>query len=134
VSLLRRPDKVQSREAFHAYVEGMLRSLNEALARPAIPYGPAVDGQGQEWENPTLEMFLEAMDAWMTDTGWTVHDRRESLVWTALSVPDGAYSGDEDDLRRYLADLRDWASDPALPEDQHWAPAALALRAGQGYE
>jgi hypothetical protein len=134
VNLLRRPDKVQSREAFHAYVEAMLRSLNEALARPVIPYRPAVDDQGIEWENTTLEMFLEAMDAWMTDTGWTVHDRRESLVWTALEVPYGVHAGDEYDLRRYLAHLRDWASDPALPEDQHWTPAALALSAGQGYE
>ena len=134
MNLLLRPDKIQSREGFRAYVEATLQSLNEALAQPTIPYAPAVDDHGSEWENTTLEMFLEAMDAWMTDTGWTSHDRRESLVWTALSVPYGVYSGDEDDLRRYLADLRDWASNPALPEAQHWAPAALALSAGRGYE
>jgi hypothetical protein len=134
VNLLRRPDKIQSREAFHAYVEAMCRSLNDALARPAIPNGPAVDDQGNRWENTTLETFLEAMDGWMSDTGWTVHDRRESLIWTALTVPHGEYSGDANDLRQYLADLRDWASNPALPIEQHWAPAAMALRAGQGYE
>lgn len=132
--LLRRPDKVQSREAFAAYVDAMLRSLDEALTRPAIPYGPAVDHEGIEWENTTLEQFLEAMDAWMTTTGWTERDRRESLVWTAPSVSYGEHRGDVDHRRRYLADLREWASNPALPEEQHWSPAAQALRAGQGYE
>jgi hypothetical protein len=110
----------------------MLQSLNEALASPAIAHRPAVDDQGNVWENTTLEMFLEAMSAWMTDTGWTAHDRRAAQVWTALSAHGGENAEDQDDLRRYLADLVDWASDPGLPEDQHWAPAALALRAGRG--
>ena len=120
-----RPDKIQSRDDFRVYVDAMLQSLTQALANPAIPYGPAVDDQGVRWENTRLDTFQESMDAWMEDWGWTEHDRTESLVWAALALTPGV-GGDEDDLRQYLAELRDWASNPTLAEDQQWTSAAQA--------
>jgi hypothetical protein len=134
VNLLHRPDKIESRDAFYAYVGAMLRSLDQALANPSDPYGPAVDDQGVEWENTTLSMFAEAMHAWMVDQGWTSHDRRESLVWAALGALPEEPTGDEEDLRGYLERLLGWASDETLDEDQHWRPAAQALAAGRSYE
>ena len=133
MSPLSRLGKVDSREAFAAYVEAMLKSLDQALSNPSLPYEPAVDDQGERWENTTLAGFLEAMEAWLTDAGWTVIDRRDSGVWAAI-LGTGDNGGDQDDLRRYLADLRDWASNPAVPGDQYWRPAAEALRAGRAYE
>jgi len=134
MNLLKHPDRIESRDAFLAYLEAMLRSLDQALAAPPIPWGPAVDDQGVRWENTRLGAFLDAMDAWLRDSGWTEHDRRASAVWARVSVKDIAFDGDEDDLRRYLTDLRDWASNPDLSGDQHWRPAAEALRAGRAYE
>ena len=133
VNLLHRPDKIDSRESFHRYVEAMHRSLEEAVATPSSPYGLAVDHQGVEWVNTRLDQFLEAMNAWMTDWGWTPIDQRDSPVWAALRVTE-PFAADEDGLRRYLADLRDWASNPDLARDQHWRPAAQALAAGRSYE
>jgi hypothetical protein len=132
MSLLSRPDKIDSRGSFAVYVEAMLESLDQALAAPPIPYGPAVDYKGIRWENTTLTAFLDSTDAWMRDSGWTELDRHGSLVWAALSN-NGVVEGDEADLRRYLSGLRDWASNPDLPSDQHWRPAAEALRAGRAF-
>jgi hypothetical protein len=112
----------------------MLRSLDQALSNPSSPYEPAVDDQGERWENTTLAGFLEAMDAWLRDSGWTLHDRRDSAVWAAILVSGDEFIGDKDDLRRYLMDLLDWASTPGLPAEQDWRPAAEALRAGRAYE
>ena len=134
MNLVLRPDKVQSRDDFRAFVDATLQSLTQALANPAIPYLPAVDDHGMKWENTRLDVFQEAMHAWMEDWGWTEHDRTESLVWAALALTPGELGGDDDDLRQYLADLRDWASDPTLSEDQHWTAAAQALAAGRAYE
>jgi hypothetical protein len=134
MNLLDHPDKIESRDAFRAYLDAMLHSLDQALAAPPIPYGPAVDHQGVRWENMTLGAFLGAMDAWMKDTGWTELDRRASAVWAALSGDDVAFDGDEDDLRKYLSGLRHWASNRDLPGNQDWRPAAEALRAGRAYE
>jgi hypothetical protein len=134
MNLLRRPDKVESRDAFRSYVEAMLESLDQALANPSIPYGPAVDDQGNGWENTTLTAFMGAMDAWMRDSGWTEHDRRDSAVWAALSLNEAESAGDEHDLRQYLTGLRDWVSRVDLVGDQHWRSAAQALSAGRVYE
>lgn len=134
MNLLLRPDKIESRDDFFAYLEALLRSLDQALAAPPIPYGPAVDDQGAEWENTTLARFQEAMDAWMNNAGWIVHDRRESAVLAVLSMHDVDIGGDEEDLRQYLVPLGDWASSADLPADQDWRPAAEALAAGRCYE
>jgi hypothetical protein len=134
MNLLRRPDKVESRAAFRSYVEAMIESLDQALANPSVPYEPAVDDQGDEWENTTLTAFMGAIYAWMRDSGWTEHDRRDSQVWAALLLNEAESAGDEDNLRQYLSDLRDWASKEDLIGDQHWLPAAQALAAGRAYE
>jgi hypothetical protein len=134
VRLLNRPDKLDSREAFHAYVEALGESLRQALANPSSPYGPAVDDHGMVWENTRLDHFMAAMDQWLEDVGWTPIDRRFSPVWTALARTRNDDAADEDALVRYLDDLRDWASNPELPTDQHWAAAGEALRAGRAYE
>jgi hypothetical protein len=62
--VLTRPDKVETREAFIAYVEAMLTSLDQALANPSVPNADAVDDHGVEWANTTMETFLAAMDTW----------------------------------------------------------------------
>src|SRR5688572_16141606 len=77
VSLLDRPDRIESREAFVAFLDAMLTSLDQAIRNPAIPYRHAVDDRGKEWKNTSLAGFLQAVDAWMTRTGWTELDRRE---------------------------------------------------------
>jgi hypothetical protein len=131
VSLHLRPDKVESLDAFRVYVDALRRSVDEALTLPAVPFRPTADVQGVEWENTTLTAFLEAMDAWFRETGWTAHDRRESTAWDVLALTDDVVTGDEDALREYLAGVRDRASGPGLPDDWHWQPVARALAAGR---
>jgi hypothetical protein len=131
VDVLTRPDKVETREAFVAYLEAMLTSLDQALANPRVPYANAVDDHGVEWSNTTQGTFLEAMDAWITAWGWTALDRAESTVWSAVVPTDTDFVGDEHELRRYLASIRDWAMSHALGDDEHWRPAAQALAAGR---
>jgi hypothetical protein len=131
VDVLSRPDKVETREAFVAYIEAMLTSLDQALANPRVPHANAVDDRGIEWSNTTRGTFLEAMDAWMTAWGWTALDRAESKVWSAVVPTGGDFVGDEQGLRRYLANLRDWAVSHPLGDDEHWRPAAQALAAGR---
>ncbi|MFJ1766933.1 hypothetical protein ACIOD2_41850 [Amycolatopsis sp. NPDC088138] len=49
-------DRIENREAFAAF----LRAFHEDFLR-----------RGQEWENPTLDRFLEALAAWAAGSdGW----------------------------------------------------------------
>ena len=131
---LRRPDRVETREMFATYVSAMIQSLDEALANPSIPYGPAVDDAGIEWESTTLSMFADGMNAWADSNGWGPHDRGYSAVLDTLSIGE-SLEGDEVALRRYLSDIAAWTgSDAVDPDDFGWQPAAMLLKAGQTYE
>jgi len=46
-------EQVNSKEDFITFLSGLLKDLKE---------------NRNEWENPTLEMFLEAMGAWISDS------------------------------------------------------------------
>jgi hypothetical protein len=131
ISLLRRPDRVESLQAFRLYVDALCRSLDQALAAPSIPERPAVDDHGVEWRNTTLSSFRFAMDAWLQDAGWTLHDRSEWATWGVLALEESDVTGDEPGLREYLEAVRTRAWNPALPEDWPWTPVAQALAAGR---
>lgn len=134
MNLLRRPDRVETREMFVSYVSAMIQSLDEALANPSIPYGPAVDDAGVEWENTTLSMFADAMNAWADSNGWGPHDRGDSAVLDTLLIGD-SLEGDGVALRRYLSDIAAWAGSGTVdPTDFGWRPAAMMLRSGRAYE
>ena len=96
--LLSRPDRVESLLTFRAYIDALCRSFDQAMDAPRVPSRPAVDDHGLEWQNTTLEFFLLAMDEWLLATGWTTHDRAESLAWSVLALPEGEFTGDEDAL------------------------------------
>ena len=57
-------DKIQSREQFAVFVSGLLKELQE---RP------------EEWDNRSLEDFLEAMSAYATDVPGYLKDVRSSI-------------------------------------------------------
>lgn len=62
-------DAVHSKETFLTFLAGLRAdyeaSRTEERVRPSSPYGPAARG----WENVTIDRFLGAMHAWMTDMG-----------------------------------------------------------------
>lgn len=131
VSLLLRPDKVESLDAFRIYIAALCDSLDQALTSPLLPLNPVVDHQGVEWQNTTLASFRLAMDVWLQETGWTAHDRRESAAWDVLALTEDDATGDKGALREYLADVRDRASSASLPDDWHWKTVAQTLAAGR---
>jgi hypothetical protein len=62
-------DRVDSKESFLEFVAALRADLEASLAEervhPSSGYGPAA----RDWENPSLDRFLEAMQAWAEDTG-----------------------------------------------------------------
>ena len=61
-------NSVNSRETFLKFLESLVADryapIKQEKLSPSSPYGPAANG----WENISLERFLEAMNAWATDT------------------------------------------------------------------
>jgi hypothetical protein len=62
-------DKVNSKETFLEFVRALAadRAEEEKLEKksPSSPYGPGALG----WENGSIEAFLDAMQAWASDSG-----------------------------------------------------------------
>jgi len=62
-------DKVNSKETFLEFIRALAadRAEEEKLEKksPLNPYGPGALG----WENGSIEAFLDAMQAWASDSG-----------------------------------------------------------------
>ncbi|MBD3919674.1 hypothetical protein H8B09_12995 [Paenibacillus sp. PR3] len=61
------PSKVSSKDELIAYLHELRRDLNE---------------HAEDWENPTLNRFLEAMEAWLSDSG----AYSDSLTWSVFAT------------------------------------------------
>ncbi len=90
-----------------------------------------------EWENPSLERYLEAMWAWLSgrpEPAWDSLDRR--MIGHILSPP-----GDVRSLVDYLATVKRRVESPADGWPSHlefpqpaWGMIGAALRAARNYE
>jgi len=58
----------------HGTIDAVLKAIDEL-------YEELRDGRTQDWENPTLERFLEAMHAWLDAT-----PRTQQLSWKFVEM------------------------------------------------
>ena len=62
-------ERVNSRDSFLEFVSALradlLASHAQEAATPSSPYGP----NALDWENPSLDRYLEALRAWTDDMG-----------------------------------------------------------------
>jgi len=61
-------ERVDSRLTFISFVRALRAELEESNRREAVSPSSSYGPQALEWENPTLPAFLEAMEAWGTDS------------------------------------------------------------------
>jgi len=70
-------NSVHSKQSFLEFVRALAADrVNEVELEkktPSSPYGPGAKG----WENGSIEAFLEAMEAWISDTGDKVPEKPE---------------------------------------------------------
>ncbi|MFN0064106.1 MAG: hypothetical protein ACKVPX_16485 [Myxococcaceae bacterium] len=75
-------ERVNSRDTFLEFVAALRADLRESneqeAAVPSSPYSP----NARDWENPSLDGYLEALHAWTDDVGDRI---REPLSWRTFA-------------------------------------------------
>jgi hypothetical protein len=62
---------VKSKEDFAAFVQALVRDLRASAEGEAISSSSAFGPSDGGWENPTLERFLDALAAYVSDATFT---------------------------------------------------------------
>ena len=62
-------ERVESREAFLAFLKSLQLDCESEHAGTASARSPAYGPGPRGWENRTIEAFLDAMHAWAVDSG-----------------------------------------------------------------
>ena len=80
-------EQVNSKETFLRFLNALIADLHDSqekeLQSPSSPYGP----NANDWENPSLDRFLEAMHTWAF-TQYTETEELnvpEELSWQTLA-------------------------------------------------